>query len=138
MESPLFLTVDEVIAIHADQIERYGGSIGLRDLELLKSAVAMPESGFGDQYLHADLFEMAAAYLFHIVQNHPFIDGNKRAGAMAAFSFLKLNGLTLTAKDMEFEPIILAVAQGKMGKTEVAEFFRKHTLKRSGGKRRRE
>ena len=138
MKPPLFLTVDEVMAIHADQIERYGGSLGLRDLELLKSAVAMPESGFGDQYLHSDLFEMAAAYLFHIVQNHPFIDGNKRAGAMSAFSFLKLNGLTLTAEDMEFEPIILAVAQGKMGKAEIAEFFRKHTRKLSGRMRRRE
>jgi len=138
VEPPLFLTVDEVMAIHADQIERYGGSLGLRDLELLKSAVAMPESGFGDQYLHSDLFEMAATYLFHIVQNHPFIDGNKRAGAMSVFSFLKLNGLTLTAEDLEFEPIILAVAQGKMGKAAVAEIFRKHSRKRTGGKRRRE
>ena len=125
-----FLTLEEVTEIHADQIERYGGSLGVRDAGLLQSAIAMPESGFGEHYLHADLFEMAAAYLFHLVQNHPFIDGNKRVGAMATFTFLKLNGLTLTAKDTEFESIILSVAQGKMGKAGVAEFFRKHAKKK--------
>jgi death-on-curing protein len=124
--TPRFLSVDEVIQIHADQIERYGGSHGVRDAELLGSAVAMPESGFGDQYLHTDLFEMAAAYLLHLVQNHPFLDGNKRVGAMAAFIFLKLNGLTLTASESKFESLVLAVAQGKMGKTGIAEFFREH------------
>ena len=124
--TPRFLTLDEVTQIHADQIERYGGSHGIRDLNLLQSALAMPESGFGDVYLHADIFEMAAAYLYHIVQNHPFIEGNKRAGAMVAFTFLKLNGFTLTAKETVFEPLILDAAQGKIGKAAVAEFFRKH------------
>ena len=127
---PVFLTIEEVTEIHADQITLYGGRSGIRDAELLQSALAMPESGFGEHYLHADLFEMAAAYLFHLVQNHPFIDGNKRVGAMATFTFLKLNGLTLTAKDTEFESIILSVAQGKMGKAGVAEFFRKHAKKK--------
>ena len=128
--TPRFLTLDEVIEIQADQIERYGGSLGTRDKDLLQSAVAMPESGFGEHYLHTDLFEMAAAYLFHLVQNHPFVDGNKRVGAMAAFTFLKLNGLTLTAKDTDFESIILSVAQGKVGKAGVAEFLRKHAKKK--------
>ena len=128
--TPRFLTPEEVIEIHADQIERYGGSPGTRDKDLLQSAVAMPESGFGEHYLHTDLFEMAAAYLFHLIQNHPFMDGNKRVGAMAAFTFLKLNGLTLTAKDTEFESIILSVAQGKMGKAGVAEFLRQHAKKK--------
>ena len=128
--TPRFLTPEEVIEIHADQIERYGGSLGTRDKDLLQSAVAMPESGFGEHYLHTDLFEMAAAYLFHLIQNHPFMDGNKRVGAMAAFTFLKLNGLTLTAKDTEFESIILSVAQGKMGKAGVAEFLRQHAKKK--------
>jgi death-on-curing protein len=128
--TPRFLTLDEVIEIQADQIERYGGSLGTRDKDLLQSAIAMPESGFGEHYLHTDLFEMAAAYLFHLVQNHPFVDGNKRVGAMAAFTFLKLNGLTLTAKDTEFESIILSVAQGKVGKAGVAEFLRQHAKKK--------
>jgi death-on-curing protein len=128
--APRFLSLDEVAEIHADQLERYGGSPGIRDVGLLQSAIAMPESGFGDEYLHADLFEMAAAYLFHIVQNHPFIDANKRVGAMSAYAFLKLNGLTLTAQDREFESIVLSVAQGKMGKAAVAEFLRKHAKKK--------
>jgi death-on-curing protein len=86
-----------------------------------------PRAGFGGQFLHADLFEMAAAYVFHIVQNHPFVDGNKRVGAMAAFTFLKLNRLILTAPDTNFEDVILRVAQGERLKADVAEFFRKHT-----------
>ncbi len=128
--TPRFLTLEEVIEIQADQIERYGGSPGTRDKDLLQSAVAMPESGFGEHYLHGDLFEMAAAYLFHLVRNHPFVDGNKRVGAMAAFTFLKLNGLTLTAGNTAFESVVLSVAQGKMGKSGVAEFLRKHAKKK--------
>ncbi len=126
MAEPRFLSVEDVIEIHADQIERYGGSLGMRDSELLQSAVGMPEAGFGDQYLHADLFEMAAAYLYHIVQNHPFIDGNKRTGAMAAFVFLKLNGFTLEAAESIFEEIVLKAAQGQVEKPAITEFFRKH------------
>ena len=86
--NPIFLCLEDIFEIHADQISRYGGSPGTRDLRLLESALAMPESGFGRQYLHlhTDLYEMAAAYLYHLVQNHPFMDGNKPVGAMAAFT----------------------------------------------------
>jgi death on curing protein len=127
MAEPQFISVEDVIDIHADQIERYGGSLGVRDVELLRSAIGMPEAGFGDQYLHADLFEMAAAYLYHIVQNHPFIDGNKRTGAMAAFVFLKLNGFTLDADESAFESLVLKAAQGQTDKSAIAEFLRKHS-----------
>ena len=127
MAEPRFLSVEDVIEIHADQIERYGGSLGVREVELLRSAIGMPEAGFGDQYLHTDLFEMAAAYLYHIVQNHPFIDGNKRTGAMAAFVFLKLNGFTLEAAESIFEEIVLKTAQGQIDKPAIAEFIRKHS-----------
>ena len=126
MADPRFLSIEDVMEIHVDQINRYGGRVGVRDVELLQSAIGMPESGFGDQYLHADLFEMAAAYLFHIVQDHPFVDGNKRTGAMAAFVFLKLNGRTLTGSESAFEKIVLQAAEGQIGKDVVAEFFRKH------------
>jgi death-on-curing protein len=126
MASPLFLSVEDVIEIHADQIQRYGGSLGIRDVGLLHSALGMPEAGFGDQYLHAGLFEMAAAYLYHIVQNHPFIDGNKRTGAMAAFVFLKLNGITLEADESVFETFVLRAAQGQVGKDAIADFFREN------------
>ncbi len=125
-----FLTLDEVIEIHRDMIERYGGSFGIRDEGLLESAVAMPQAGFGEQYLHADVFEMAAAYLFHIVRNHPFVDGNKRTGAMAAFTFLKLNQVTLNAGELKFERLVRAGAEGKLGKEKIAEFFRNNSKKR--------
>lgn len=128
--APTFLTLDEVIEIHRDMIQRYGGSLGVRDMGLLESAVATPQASFGGQYLHTDLFEMAAAYLFHIVQNHPFIDGNKRTGAMAAFTFLKLNGVTLTAKESAFERTVRNVAEGKIGKDKVARFLQKNSRRR--------
>ena len=127
VEDPVFLTLGEVIEIHRDQIERYGGDPGLRDLSLLQSAVAMPAAGFGGCYLHTDLYEKAAAYLFHIMQNHPFIDGNKRTGAVASLVFLSLNELDLEADEEEFERLVLGVAQGKIDKASVAEFFRKNS-----------
>ncbi|MEO5956393.1 MAG: type II toxin-antitoxin system death-on-curing family toxin [Nitrospiraceae bacterium] len=126
MPGPIFLSIEDVIEIHADQIRRYGGSLGIRDVERLHSALGMPETGFGDQYLHADLFEMAAAYFYHIVQNHPFIDGNKRAGTMAAFVFMKLNGLTLEADESAFEALVLQAAQGQVGKDAISNFFREN------------
>jgi len=81
---PIFLTLDEVMEIHDHQMELHGGNTSIRDFDLLESAVAQPYSGFGDDYFHKDLYEMAAAYLYHITQNHPFVDGNKRTGAQAA------------------------------------------------------
>jgi death on curing protein len=83
MVEPVFLTLDDVLEIHEQQIERYAGSHGLRDTGALESAVATPQATFGGKYLHGSLYLMAAAYLFHITQNHPFIDGNKRAGGRA-------------------------------------------------------
>ena len=127
VEVPVFLTLGEVIEIHRDQIERYGGNQGLRDLGLLQSAMAMPAARFGGHYLHTDLFEMAAAYLFHITQNHPFIDGNKRTGAVASLVFLSLNDVEIESNEEEFERIVLGVAQGKIEKASVAEFFRKNS-----------
>jgi death-on-curing protein len=124
---PSFLTLDEAVAIHRDQIERYGGSPGVRDWGLLQSAVAMPAAAFGGQYLHTDLHEMAAAYLFHIVQNHPFIDGNKRVGAVAADVFLSLNDVRLVAGEDEYAELVISVARGETSKSGVAEFFRVNT-----------
>lgn len=121
----VFLTLDEVLEIHRDQIERYGGALGIRDVSLLQSALAMPKSSFYGQYLHEDVFAMAAAYLFHIVRNHPFVDGNKRVGAVAAIVFLVLNGVNFDADEETFEAIVRAVAEGKADKPEVTEFFRR-------------
>ena len=123
----VFLTVEEILEIHADQIKRYGGRFGLRDLGLLQSAVAVPQSSFGGRYLHATLFETAAAYLFHIVQNHPFVDGNKRVGTAAALVFLKMNGIDIAVSNAALVELVLEVAQGKMSKTGIAEFFARHS-----------
>lgn len=125
---PIFLTFVEVVAIHHDQIERYGGLPGVRDWGLLESALAMPAAAFGGNYLHADLCEMAAAYLFHIVRNHPFMDGNKRVGAVAAYVFLALNDVRLTADNNAFADIVLSVACGETPKSAVAEFFRANSV----------
>ena len=88
---PLFLSLDEVLEIHEQQIERYGGSHGIRDAGGLESAMATPQATFGGEFLHRSIPTMAAAYLFHLCQNHPFIDGNKRTGANAAITFLLMN-----------------------------------------------
>jgi death-on-curing protein len=124
---PTFLTLDEIIAIHRDQIERYGGSLGVRDWGLLKSAIAMPAASFGGQYLHPDIYEKAAAYLFHLVQKHPFIDGNKRVGAVAADVFLALHDVQLIATEADYAELVLSVARGETSKSSAAEFFRTHT-----------
>ncbi len=123
---PVFLWLNEVLEIHRDQIERYGGTTGIRDIGLLQSALAAPAAGFGGGYLHEDLFAMAAAYLFHIVRNHLFVDGNKRTGAVAAVVFLVLNGIEFEADEAALEALIRAVAEGKADKAAVADFFRKH------------
>jgi death on curing protein len=84
----IFLSLDDILESHQNQIDTYGGGQGIRDIGLLESAIAQPEACFGGQFLHADVFEMAAAYLYHLVMNHPFVDGNKRVGLEAALIFL--------------------------------------------------
>jgi death-on-curing protein len=126
--APTFLTLDEVLEIHTDQIARYGGLAGLRDAGLLQSALAQPQATFGGQFLHTDLFEMAAAYLFHAVQNHPFIDGNKRVGAVAALVFLQLNDCDVKLTNPELESLVLSVAQGQTEKAAIAQYFRDHAI----------
>jgi death on curing protein len=129
IHTPAFLTLDEIVELHADLITEFGGTPEVRDWDLLHSAIATPQAGFGDQYLHVDLYEMAAAYLFHLVQNHPFVDGNKRIGLAAALTFLELNGMEISATNPVLVVTVLDVAQGKMGKAALAEFFRAHTRK---------
>jgi death on curing protein len=124
--TPTFLTLDDLLDSHTEQIAKYGGTHGVRGIGLLESALAQPEAQFGGQYLHADLFEMAAAYLYHIVQNHPFIDGNKRVGLEAALVFLEINNLSLNATDDELIDLTLRTAQSLVSKTEIADFFRAH------------
>jgi len=123
---PTFLDIWDVLRIHQDQIERYGGEPGIRDAGLLVSAMAAPRAGTEEGYLHEDLFEMAGAYLFHLVKNHPFVDANKRTGAVAAVVFLRMNGLRISADEAAFEALVRDVAGGKTSKAEIAEFFRQN------------
>ena len=124
----LFLTLDDIIESHQNQIDTYGGSHGIRDIGLLESAIAQPEASFGGQYLHADIFEMAAAYIYHLVMNHPFVDVNKRVGLEAALIFLEINNENLSASDEELVDLVLKTTAGQVGKREIAEFFRSHCV----------
>jgi death-on-curing protein len=122
----LFLTRDEVLALHERSIKEFGGSLGLRDEALLASALAIPSSTFGGEFLHPSLAEMGAAYLFHLVMNHPFIDGNKRTGAAAARLFLLLNDARFDPDETEYGDLTLDVAAGRLSKDDAIAFFKKH------------
>jgi death on curing protein len=127
MSQPIrFLSVENVLQIHADTIREEGGASGIRDLGMLESAVAMPQAQFGGVLLHPDLAAMAAAYLFHIANNHAFVDGNKRAASLAALVFLDLNGLAWEQLPAEqaLEDATFAVARHEMSKEALIDWFR--------------
>jgi death-on-curing protein len=115
-----FLAVEAVLVLHQLQLERVGGSAGLRDRGLLESAVAQPQASFGGTYAHDGLLAMAAAYLFHIVSNHPFVDGNKRTGLLAAQVFLVRNGVVIKHDSEAFYALTMGVAEGRVDKVAVA------------------
>lgn len=123
-----FLSLQDVLLAHEDQVSRYGGDPSVRDIGLLESAIAQPQATFGGAFLHDFPFAMAAAYMFHIVQNHPFVDGNKRSGAVAALLFLDLNGIEINPPKGSIYNLTIAVANGLVDKTEVTEFFRSHAV----------
>lgn len=127
---PLFLSLDEVLALHEDQIRRYGGTHGLRDQTLLSSALGTPSATFGGQFLHQDLFEMAAAYLYHLAQNHPFLDGNKRSALASALMFLWMNDVEIVTEEDSLTDLVLGVAEGRISKAEVAVFLKAHHVTR--------
>lgn len=127
MTEIIFLTLDEVIEIHEQQIDRYGGSPGLRDPGALDSAVAMPQSTFGGEYLHGSIPTMAAAYLFHLCQNHAFVDGNKRVGANSAITFLLMNEWKPLFGEDELVELVLAVAGSGMSKQALTEIFERRS-----------
>jgi len=124
MEGLIFLTLDQVLRLHDRELDLFGGSAGVRDIKLIASAIAQPQQGFGGEYLHKTVAEMAAAYLFHLAKNHGFVDGNKRTAFVAALTFLELNGIDIDRIDVdEMETITLAVADGTADKNAATEFF---------------
>lgn len=126
---PIFLSLEDVLEIHRDQIMRYGGSHGVRDVGLLQSAVCMPMAQFEGAFLHEDVFQMAGAYLFHLVMNHPFIDGNKRVGVVSALMFLALNQFDVDVEHDVFEKLVLDVIAGKVSKKKAGRFFERYAHK---------
>lgn len=118
-----FLSVENVIEIHEQEMKVHGGLSGLRDLGLLESAVMMPRAQFGGQYLHEDIPTMAAAYLFHIAQAHAFRDGNKRTAVLSALVFLDHNGFEVTADNDDIIDVGLNVASGELDKSGVIHWM---------------
>ena len=125
MADILFLTLAEAIEIHTDQIHRYGGQSGVRDLGLLESALAQPEASFAGEWLHGDIYEMAAAYAYHLCQNHPFVDGNKRTALTTALVFLELNGISILDPRGRLENAMIRMASGELNKENFAKVLRK-------------
>lgn len=123
MKEPDFLTLAEVLDIHAFQLERHGGRPGLRDRGLLESALAVPQSSFGGEFLHPSLFAMAAAYAYHVAENQPFIDGNKRAALGAALVFLDVNGISIDDPKGRLYDAMMDIAAHKMSKEELGALF---------------
>jgi len=125
-----FITLSEILLIYEDQIRRYGGSYGVRDITLLSSASYVPQSTFDGKYLHTTIPEMAAAYAFHICQNHALIDGNKRVALASALVFLDINGFDFSCSEDEIYKIMMSVAANNMKKEELIKIFIKHSIKR--------
>ena len=130
-ENCFHLTVDIVREIHTEAIAKFGGSDGVREIALLESAVAAPQASFGGKSPYADLAEVAAAYLFYLCKNHPFVDGNQRAALGACIVFLRLNGIEPQTDGPKWEELTLAVASSTIDRDEATARLRKLLPKRS-------
>jgi death-on-curing protein len=125
-----FLTLSEILIILEDQIRNYGGMYGVRDINLLSSAIYIPQSGFGGEYFHKTIPAMAAAYAFHICQNHPFIDGNKRVALTSSLVFLDINGYAFNCKEEMVYEKIMNVAKGELNKEGLIKYYEKYSKKK--------
>ena len=123
MEEIIFIDIELVYKIHNFQISRYGGSFGIRDIGLLESAINMPKSYFSGTYLYPTIYHMAAAYLFYIIKNHAFVDGNKRTGVLAAITFLGINDIKLTVSNEQFIHYTLKMITNELSIEELASIF---------------
>jgi death-on-curing protein len=119
----LFLTLDEILVAHEEQIRLFGGTAGIRDPGLLLSAMGNVEATFDGVFLHETIFEMAAAYLYGICRNHPFVDGNKRTALSASLTFLDANQVEVHAAGNELYDLVIGVAEGRISKAAIAVFL---------------
>ncbi len=120
-EEPIFLRVEEVLSLHKMQLKKFGGGDGVRDIGLLESAVSQAQSSFDGIFVHGNLFEMASAYLFHIVNNHAFVDGNKRTGLLSALVFLQINGIKIHSESEALFELTIGVAEGRLDKINLTQ-----------------
>ena len=118
------LTVAVVLEIHAEAISKFGGSDGVREMALLESAVAAPQASFGGESVYTDTAEVAAAYLFFLCRNHPFVDGNKRAALGACIIFLRLNGIEPQVDGQPWEDLTLDVAASRLDRDQTTQRLR--------------
>ena len=125
-----YLTLTELLELYARVMEQSGGTVGIRDLNALESALAQPRITFGGKELYPTIVEKAATLGFLLIRNHPFLDGNKRIGHAAMETFLMLNGLEIEASVDEQERVILQVASGEMGREAFTEWLRGHVVRK--------
>jgi len=123
-----WLSQNVILAVHDEQIAEHGGSLGVRDMGLLASALARPRHLYS--YASPTIVELAAAYAVGIIQNPPFVDGNQRTGFLAAYIFLALNGLRLSAPEAETVRFVLGLAQGKLDEKEFCIWLRNNTTEK--------
>jgi death-on-curing protein len=126
-----YLTVEQVLFIHMRLVAETGGSPGVRDLDLLASAVGRPQASFGGQDLYPTVFDKAGALLDSLVRNHPFVDGNKRVGIAAAGLFLLRNSVRLTASNAELEQFTLQVARSEASMEQMVAWLKRHSTNAS-------
>jgi death on curing protein len=126
LQTPKFLTISQVLDIHQRQIQRFGGTNGVRDEGLLDSALAQPQATFGGELLHPTIGEQAAAYLYHLAMNHPFIDGNKRTAFAVMDTFITLNGYSLNLSQEQAYNLVIRVVQKEISKEELSGFLELH------------
>lgn len=120
-----FLTLEDVLELHDMQIESYGGARGIRSQDILEFAIMTPQASFGGEYVHKGIFELAAAYAFHIAENQPFVDGNKRTALASALVFLDWHQIEINDSGDELYSAMIAIAQKKLDKMGLAKLFQK-------------
>lgn len=125
----IYTTLEEVLAIHFDQIERYGGSHGVRSLDLLLSSIARPQASFGGSDLYKNINEKGASIVHSIILKHPFIDGNKRTAITSLARFLHINGFKLSATDEQIVKFMLKVAINSVSQLDISNWIERYSNK---------
>jgi death on curing protein len=123
LQTPKFLDQSSVLRIHDRQIQKFGGTRGIRDAGLLESALTQPQTSFGGELLHPTIHEQAAAYLYHLSMNHPFLDGNKRTAFAVMDAFLRLNGYRLNLSNDQAYQLVLDVVQKALSKENLCDYL---------------